>query len=419
MDDVSRPIAVLVTGAMAMHGHGTRYARALAAGLAREGYRVVLVSPPVHPSAVAGLGSDVEHVTVGEDFRSLDADRYRRFGPLASIARGFMRLWRGLGFGRGVVRAVDALRDRGDPAVVHVLDSEYVSLIALLRWLHRFPRTDRFATLHPSDFGGGRLTPGTLYKRIVRGALSRELRRAAGVFCHGPWIAERLHVQLGLPMTQLVPLYYPSDGADLSLSVPDARARLSLDADARVVLWFGMIRRNKRVDFALRTLALLPETYVLLVAGHPAEVGEEALLVMARQSGVEHRVRWHLRYLDEDEIPAFFSAADVVLSTHAPSFTSASGPVSDARSYRRPVVCGSVGQLGAYVEDFGVGRVVREDEPAAFAHAITELVETERAGGGAEMAARIERAATQLSWESFATAHAQAYRSRRGAEGRA
>jgi glycosyltransferase involved in cell wall biosynthesis len=354
-------------------------------------------------------------VTVGEDYRALDADRYRRYGPLASLVRGVMRLRRGLGFGRGVLRAVEGMRDRGLPEVVHVLDSEYVSLIALLRGLRRFTGTDRYVTLHPSDFGAGRLSIGTFYKRLVRGALRRELRR---VFCHGPWIAERLRVQLDLRTEQLVALYYPSEATDLSVPAREARKQLSLDLEARVVLWFGMIRYNKRVDFALRTLALLPENYVLLVAGHPAEIGEEALRAMARQLGVERRVRWYLRYLDEDEIPAFFSSAEVILSTHAPSFTSASGPVSDARSYRRPVVCGAIGQLGAYVEAFAVGRVVPDDEPAAFADAIVEVVEAARSGGDGAMAERIERAATRLSWESFAAAHAQVYLSRRGLEGR-
>ena len=404
---------VLISGTAGMKGHGSRYVGELAVGLARR-HADVHVVVPSNTSRLEDWATDprITLHPVSVDFARLDAERYQGWGPLAGAARGSARLALGLGAYRRVLReALPRVENASSgPYVVHVLDSEYVSLVWLLRRLRRRPRALAFATIHPSDFGPFRATLAGLYKGALRGVLSSHLRRVSGVVCHGRWIAERLVEQLHLHPDRVHPFSYPSEARDRRVDKNDARAKLGVPRDAPTTLWFGMIRRNKRLDLALDAFAHLPTDHHLIVAGHPADTEARTIQDRIDRLGLRGRVHPTLRYVSESEIATFFSAADVLLATHVPSFTSASGPVGDARTYRLPVVTSRSGQLRTYVEAFDTGIVTEDDSPQAFAHALHaahDRVADPRRGPAWERT--IGDAAEALSWDAFAEAHATWY----------
>jgi glycosyltransferase involved in cell wall biosynthesis len=403
---------VLVSGAAGMMGHGRRYLAHLGAGLAKSGADVHVVVPSGIPSSddLAVAGATVH--TIDVDFGRLNADRFRRFGALAGAARGLARMALGFAFFRRMLRDVlPVVEARASGRyVLHLLDYEYLSLAWLLGRLERRERAVPFVTVHPSDFGGFAWTLGSAYKSLLRGVLGRRLRRVAGVVCHGEWIGRRLVEQFRLDPERVHPFSYPSEGEDLRSPRDEARRRLGVAEDAPTTLWFGMIRRNKRLDLALDAFARLPGEHRLIVAGHPAEVEPEAIHARIAQLGIDDRVTLKLGYVPEPDIPLYFSAADVLLATHAPSFTSASGPVGDARTYRLPVVCSRSGQLRDYVQRFDTGIAVEEDTPEAFAAALAQAHRrAQDPSDGPAWREAIASAAQRLSWSAFAIAHASWY----------
>jgi glycosyltransferase involved in cell wall biosynthesis len=406
-DDEAHPPrrVALVSGGAAIVGHGARYLTRIATELRALGVpevcAVVSRDAPV-AEALAAAGVDV--LALPFDYAGLRADRFRRLGRLAPLGRGLRRFALNDGFTRAAVRA---LRERG-PEVVHFLDYEYLSLAPHLWRLGRGAGPRVYVTIHPADLRrpGGAPTLASTYKAVVREVWRRVLPRVDGILCHGEWIRDEVRRQLGLSgaRPRWVAQPYPAEGDDLRVDPTQARRDLGLPADAAVVLWFGIIRKNKRLDLAVETLAALPGRYHLVIAGHPAELDPDAIATMIDRSGVTDRVHPVLRYLDEDEIPTFFSAADVLLATHDATFLSASGPVADARSYRLPVVVTDTGQLGHYVRAFGVGRA-SPPQPEAYAAALVSLLE----GDTRALTHRITQAAHALDWRAFANAHLALY----------
>src|SRR4051812_15970276 len=174
-------------------------------------------------------------------------------------------------------------------------------------------------------------------------------------------------------------------------------------APGRTLLFFGLTRAYKGLGVLIRALPGIPGAR-LVVAGDPVD-GVAPVRAAALKLGVEDRIDWRLGYVPDGEVPALFGEAAVVVLPYRR--LDSSGVLATAIGYGRPVVVSDVGSLGQQVREFGAGRVVPPEDPAALAQACNELLasreELERAAAGAR------RAAGTLTWAASAAAHERLY----------
>ena len=149
-----------------------------------------------------------------------------------------------------------------------------------------------------------------------------------------------------------------------------ARDRLSLPLESPVLLFFGFIRPYKGLRVLLEAMPevieQLPDVR-LVVAGECYE--EESFyrsLVDDRDLGKHVHLR--VEYIPDEEIPALFSAADVVVQP----YTSAtqSGVAQIAYHFERPLIVTDVGGLAEIVPHEVAGLVVPPEDPKKLAGAI-------------------------------------------------
>ena len=182
----------------------------------------------------------------------------------------------------------------------------------------------------------------------------------------------------------------------------DAPAAAIEAPGGRTLLFFGLIRRYKGLDTLVRALGEVPDAR-LVVAGDPLDPLEPTL-ELARELGVDRRIDWRLGYLPAEEVERLMYEAAVAVFPYR-SGSSASGALSTALGPGRPAVVTEV--LGETVSEYGAGRVVAPDDPAALAAAIRSLLDDPAA---LEEAYRgTERAREALSWSSIAAAHEALY----------
>lgn len=396
-----KPRVLLVSSTAGGLGHSNTYLDRLGLGLRENRFPVTVVTPADYPPDESFRRSGADFVLVGVEGMHQAASRFRRYGPAAGIVRGLVR---NRISGRVLGRAVAEARP-GD--VVHFVDYEYGALISALRELARVGIATA-VTFHPADFDGSTGGIGGIYKRSLRRALSMAMGKVSLVLTHGPWIQDRLVAQLELGRDGGSPVlasnYYPSAGYGHLAWEPSKRDR----GDRIRILWFGMIRRNKRLPLALRALAALPQEFSLHVAGFPAEVPEEEIRSLVRELDLEDRVRLSLDYLSEEDADRAFADADMLLATHDTRFTSASGPVADARCYGIPVVVPDSGQIAQYVRDTDVGHVASDDSPNGLAESIRGTARR-LTSGEENWRELILATGRQLAWDQFAVRHGAAY----------
>jgi glycosyltransferase involved in cell wall biosynthesis len=133
-----------------------------------------------------------------------------------------------------------------------------------------------------------------------------------------------------------------------------AREQLGIPQDKKVLLFFGFIRSYKGLDLLIETVKHLGDDYLLLIAGEPyGDYTRYADLI--KQHGVENKVMEFVRYIDDNEVPLFYSASDVCMLTYKSA--TQSGVVSISYHYDLPVVVTDVGGLKETVEPYNSGEV--------------------------------------------------------------
>ncbi len=379
------------------YGHCHDYVRGLGGALRREGIAVVVV----------GWDGDLELPQLEEQrVRPLRTLRLRseyrqRYGLVGDA------LW-GVGRVRDELELLDALVSRAGPVGPgDALLYESFEYMALARHLGRVERRcPSVGILHDTNFNLRHASPvAAAYKLLVRRYVRRSVRRLDATFVHGENMRKNLLRNLGGGpelAARVAVISYGAPGPDEVQSIERAAARkpLGIDPDALVMLAFGTLRSDKRLDALLAGLAYAPG-WMLLVAGPEGDVTYEEFLKMARDAGVADRVRIDRGFVTAKNQPPYFGAADVVVALYGGDTHHESGTAQLARSYQRPIIAGGAADLQRYVTRHGVGWVVDPDAPVSFGEAAVEARRyVER--GDAALLARLRDCAEARSWSAVA-----------------
>ena len=143
----------------------------------------------------------------------------------------------------------------------------------------------------------------------------------------------------------------------------EACVRLGLDPANRYVLFFGLIRDYKGLDLLLDAWAQLRR------AGRTAR---EPYLNRIADNGLQDEVLLHDRFIPDDDVKYYFSAADFVVQPYKTA--TQSGVTQIAYQFCVPMVVTKVGGLAEIVPDGRVGYVC-EPTPEGVAGAIERMYE--------------------------------------------
>ena len=212
-----------------------------------------------------------------------------------------------------------------------------------------------------------------------------------------------------LAKVQVIPL-----GVDMDRFRPaakaDARERLGLSQDERIILFVGRLEPLKGVDILIGAASLLDsdvDCSVLIVGGDETSAQQvEQLQDLAQALGVGKRIAF-AGAVDHDMLPLYYNAADVcVVPSHYESF----GLVAvEAMASGVPVVASRVGGLTGTVKDGETGYLIPWLCPEPFAERIELLLDNEPLRISLGEAAR--EAVSRYRWENVAGAVLDVYES--------
>lgn len=149
-----------------------------------------------------------------------------------------------------------------------------------------------------------------------------------------------------------------------------ARAHFSIPDDAPVLLFFGFIRRYKGLHVLLESLARVIEQrpdVLLLVAGEFYD-DEAFYRSLIQKYGLQDNLRLYGDYIPDEEIPYFFSAADLVVQPYVTA--TQSGVAQIAFHFDKPLIVTNVGGLAEIVPHEKAGLVVPPENPEMLARSI-------------------------------------------------
>lgn len=153
----------------------------------------------------------------------------------------------------------------------------------------------------------------------------------------------------------------------------EAREKLSLP-QRKTLLFFGLIREYKGLDLLLDAMSLLDDTCQLVIAGE-CYGSFERYQHQIDNSPARERIFSHIRFIADEDIPTFFSAADALILPYRSA--TQSGVVSIAYVYDLPMVSTPVGDFSDSIAKAEAGVVVPEVSARALVDGIREVLRPE------------------------------------------
>lgn len=157
-----------------------------------------------------------------------------------------------------------------------------------------------------------------------------------------------------------------------------AKKQLGLPENKKVLLSFGMIKPYKNIDVLVDVFARAnPAEYLLVIAGNP-DTPQMAECLEALQA-TSDKVRLFLKFIPDEELSVFLSAADLVILPYKAILNS--GALLLALSFNKPVIAPRIGAFTALQQELGSQWIHCYDgelQPETLISASQQLLQAER-----------------------------------------
>lgn len=181
-----------------------------------------------------------------------------------------------------------------------------------------------------------------------------------------------------------------------SIDQAEARQRLNISVDKKTLLFFGFIRDYKGLDVLIKAFDLLDDSHQLIIAGETYGSFEKYQQLIDSIAN-KHQVYVFNDYITDDQVPLFFSAADVCILPYKSA--TQSGITSIAYHFEVPLIATDVGGLKESIHHQSTGIIVNHCEPEPIALAIKDFFKGRLAS---RFITNIKKLKEELSWENFA-----------------
>jgi beta-1,4-mannosyltransferase len=185
------------------------------------------------------------------------------------------------------------------------------------------------------------------------------------------------------------------------LDPAEARHALGLDPEATVVALVGYVRAYKNVPRLIQAFRAMPDRGLVLVIAGESKSPELSAQIREAAAG-DPRIRLDLRFLDEEQVHRYLSAADLVALPYREVLNSGSAIL--ALSLDRPVLAPDAASIVELQE------TVRPDWVRTYSGELT----AEHLGSALEWVRQTSRPSpaplASLDWDRIAAATLAAYR---------
>lgn len=287
------------------------------------------------------------------------------------------RLSRVLGFYLSLFRYV--ARER--PKILHILWNYKFALFdrTLLMLYFRALGKKIVFTAHNVN-AGARDGNDSVLNRLT---LKIQYRLCDHIFVHTPKMREELLGGFGVPENNVtvIPFGINNSVPVTGMTSSEARRRLGIREDEKVILFFGALRPYKGLEYlvsAVEQLAASGRRYRLVIASEPKKGCEqytEQILESIRNGVKADRITARLEFVPDPETEIYFKAADVAVLPYTLVFQS--GVLFLGYSFGLPAIASDVGSFAQDIVEGITGYVCKACDASDLAAVIERYFESD------------------------------------------
>lgn len=205
--------------------------------------------------------------------------------------------------------------------------------------------------------------------RLNRMTLKLQYQLADHIFVHTEKMKGQLAEEFAVPQNKVsvIPLGVNNTVPSTSLTSADAKRRLGLGVEEKVLLFYGRIAPYKGLEYliaALGEVSKVDGNYRLIIAGS-VKSGDEYWQSIEREidsRGLRERILQRIEFIPDEETELYFKAADVLMLPYTEIFQS--GVLILAYSFGLPVIASDVGAMRDDIIEGATGYVIRPKDPS-------------------------------------------------------
>jgi len=275
-----------------------------------------------------------------------------------------------------------------DPDIIHMQDSD--PWFSCVLWLLR--NYSIVTTLHdPKQHLGEEKLRETFRDIITKKFTKRYI-------VHGEFLKNQLHKQLNIDVKHIDNIPHGNFNSFFK-KIPRKRSKI------KKILFFGRIWHYKGLEYLIKAESYIRrqlEDYKIVIAGYGEPFDKYRKLIKNPD-----KFEIHNRYIKNDEIPYFFSEADVIVLPYTEA--TQSGIIPIAYAFKKPVVATRVGSIPEIVKNGVTGILIPPKSAKKLANAVIYLLK--RPSMMRSLGKKgYEKNCTDLSWDTIAKKTIQTYK---------
>lgn len=377
----------LVSTSYVTKGHGFEYIGNFCEKLC-EDFEIVLHIP-----------SKVEIVTpdnitlnyVSIDYSRTEADNFLKYGKLAPYIRAIVKQLYSYLYYKKIIKSNKIKKGE----MVYMMDYDVIPLIFLLRKLKK-TKAKMFLWIHSAKFNSKDIIY-TFYKYIFKKVFQKYIsKNVKGIVVNGEYIKEKIVNILRVDGKKVHVIQYPSKIKYNKILKKTARNRINIKENENVILFFGMLRRDKNIKHLIDSVSKVKNDVLLLIAGSEASVKKAEIIEWIQEYGVKNYYL-DIDYISEEKMALYYSSSDLLVLTYELESGSQSGPLSLAREFELPSLVTNTGEIGYYVKSNNLGMTAEVKIEGDFAKKIDAFFDENK---NVELIDSLRIAKEKYSWQS-------------------
>lgn len=188
------------------------------------------------------------------------------------------------------------------------------------------------------------------------------------------------------------------------------RKKFGISKEAPVLLFFGYIREYKGLRYLIDAMpAIVKENpdAMLMVAGELWQKWKP-FRKKIEKSGIQKNVKLFSYFIPDDEVYAFFDAADICVLPYYNSEQTISGPLLVSLAFGKPTIVGNVGGVGEMIDNNENGILIEGGKPALIAEKVNMLIKDRKLRE--KLSRNALKTSEKYSWEEVGKEYIEVYK---------
>ena len=339
----------LISAMYSSKGHGREYIDEFCDRL-KDSFQITLYLAST--TEIENFSNDIRIVTIDVDYEKTNAENFQKYKFFAPYLRSLSKQKKSYEY----YKAIIAKQLIEENSIVYIMDYDVFPLPFLIKNLERL-KVKTYLWVHSAKLDSKDFLYSA-YKRIFIYVFNHKiLEKVNGVIVNVVKIKIALEKHLKIPKNKIHVIQYPSILKFKKIDKKEARKQLNFKEDEKIVLFFGLLRKDKNIEKLIRIISKCKSQPKLIIAGAEASVTHYEIVKWVEKYNLKN-IHLDINYISENKIALYYSCSDLLILTYSLESKSQSGPLSLAREFSLPAVVSNSEEIGYYVKSNNVGVVV-------------------------------------------------------------